>query len=87
MLQFKKNEKKSPDGSAVQKYQKQILKQWYVHYWHASGGQTPLIALIYISVESAVMQNCVASVTNDTPPGVSKNPEDQTEDYFGELER
>ena len=27
-------------------------------------GLTPLIALIYISVEPAVTQNCVASVTN-----------------------
>ena len=25
---------KSPDGAAVQKYQKQILKQWYLHNWH-----------------------------------------------------
>ena len=45
------------DGAVVQKYQKQILKQWYS--------------------------------TIDMPPGVpgvSKNLEDQTEDYFGELE-
>ena len=28
-------------------------------------GLTPLIALIYISVEPAVTQNCVASVTNE----------------------
>jgi hypothetical protein len=27
-------------------------------------GLTPLIALIYVSVEPAVTQNCVASVTN-----------------------
>ena len=25
--------KKSPDGAAVQKYQKQILKKQYLHYW------------------------------------------------------
>ena len=49
--------KKSPDGTVVQKYQKQILKQLYLHYWQAAG-----------------------------VPGVSKNPEDQTEDHFGELE-
>ena len=29
--------KKSPDGAKVQKYQKQILKQWYLFYWHAPG--------------------------------------------------
>ena len=33
-----KSMKKSPDGAAVQKYQKQILKQWYLHYWHTPRG-------------------------------------------------
>ena len=33
-----KRMKKMPDGAAVQKYQKQILKQWYLHYWHAPRG-------------------------------------------------
>ena len=27
--------KKLPDGTEVQKYQKEILKQWYLHYWNA----------------------------------------------------
>ena len=45
------------DGAAVQKYKKNILKQWSLHY------SPPGV------------------------PGVSKNPEDQTEDHFGELER
>ena len=57
LASIQKEWKKSPDGAAVQKYQKQILKEWYFHYWHAPGMQ-----------------------------GVSKNPEDQTEDHFGELE-
>jgi hypothetical protein len=42
----------------VQKYKKQILKQWYLHYWHA-----PKVVR-----------------------GV-KDPEDQTKDHFGDLER
>jgi hypothetical protein len=33
-----KRVKKLPDGAVVQKYQKQILKQWYLHYWHAPRG-------------------------------------------------
>ena len=34
-LQCRENEKKSPDGVVVQKYQKQILKQGYLHYFCA----------------------------------------------------
>ena len=37
-INSKEMEKKSPDGAAVQKYQKQILKQWYLHYWHTPKG-------------------------------------------------
>ena len=30
--------KKLPDGAAIQKYQKEILKQQFFHYWHAPRG-------------------------------------------------
>ena len=38
LASIQKEWKKSPDGAAVQKYPKQILKQWYLHYWHAPRG-------------------------------------------------
>ena len=40
------------------------LSKCYFLQTHTKIGLTPLIALIYTSVEPAVTQNCVASVTN-----------------------
>ena len=37
LASLQKEWKKSPDGAAVQKYQKQIIKQWYLHYLHHPG--------------------------------------------------
>ena len=37
-LQFENNEKNPPGGAVIQKNQKQILKSWYLHYWHTPRG-------------------------------------------------
>ena len=46
------------------------------------------MALQYKNIKNKSWNNDISTI--DAPPGVpgvSKNPEDQTEDHFGELER